>query len=142
MKIVKLQSDHLYKIDLQQAQSYLRKHISQELAKGLEHEYASFTAMDGDKVIACAGIIKIWEGRGLVWSYLSDDAGKYLVHIHKATKRMLDVIEFDRLEAMVDEGFNEGHRWVKMLGFKLETPEPMRKYTPDGRSSYLYSRVR
>ena len=142
MQIVQYQAEHLFRIDLQQSQKHLENHISKELAKGLEREYASFTGLDGDKVIACAGIIKLWEGRCMVWSYLADDAGKYMPAIHKATKRMLDVVEFSRIEAVVDEGFVEGHRWIKMLGFELETQEPMRKYMPNGNGAYLYARVK
>jgi hypothetical protein len=29
-----------------------------------------------------------------------------------------------------------------MLGFRLETPEPMRAYRPDGRACFLYARVK
>ena len=40
----------------------------------------------------------------------------------------------------VDAAFPQAIRWACMLGFTCETPEPMRRYTPDGRDAYLFSR--
>jgi hypothetical protein len=41
----------------------------------------------------------------------------------------------------VDAGFGAGCRWAELLGFSLETPEPMKKYLPNGRDAYLYART-
>jgi RimJ/RimL family protein N-acetyltransferase len=52
----------------------------------------------------------------------------------------LDNAPYRRIEATVDVGFKQGHRWIKMLGFELEGY--MRAYRPDGADMLLYARVK
>lgn len=140
MIIVPYKAEHLDKLDLQEGQQYLAVYLKPDLRKLLEGEY-SFTGFDGDKVVGCAGLLPQWENRGIVWAYLASDSGRHFPAIHKAVKRFLDAAPFNRIEATVDAEFEPGHRWVKMLGFKLEAPL-MRKYRPNDGDSALYARVR
>jgi hypothetical protein len=45
-----------------------------------------------------------------------------------------------RLELTVRFDFDEGHRWAKMLGFKVETPV-MPFYGPEGEPHSMYVRI-
>lgn len=101
---------------------------------------AAWTALDGNRVMACAGIMPIWNGRHYLWGLLSADAGVHMVGLTRAALRELRRIK-GRVEMYVDEGFEPGMRWAEMLGFELETPQPMRGYLPSGRGAYLYARV-
>lgn len=141
MQVVPYRAEHLDRLDLQEGQRYLTAHLPAELRKSLEGDF-SFTLLDGDEVICCAGLCEIWKGRALCWAYLADNiAPRRFAVLHKKVQRFLEVAPFDRIEATVDAGFEQGHRWVRLLGFQLEAP-CMRRHRPDGGDSALYARVR
>lgn len=126
-------------------QSMQRMHAAQcnrqfgEQLAELDH---TWTVLHEGRVLACAGVIPIWSGRGHLWAYLSDDAGKHMLAITREVLRKLDEVKLPRYEAEVAEGFVAAHRWVQMLGFHCETPGGMRGFFPDRSTGYLYSKVR
>jgi hypothetical protein len=110
----------------------------------LERE-KSLTALTPDgRVIGCAGVVKIWKGRWMAWAHLSSELGAlYLTDVVRAVRKFLDDLGPGRVEASVLYGEERFAKFAKACGFtKLETPEPMEKYFPDGASGQLYSRVR
>lgn len=96
---------------------------------------------DGRPVLA-AGLVEFWPGRAYAWALLSADAGPLLLPLTRAIRSELDRVPCRRVEMAVDAEFPQAIRWAQLLGFECETPEPMRRYTPDGRSAYLFARVR
>lgn len=143
IQIVKFRAAHLQSLELQEAQAYL----SADLAKPehgvlVEQAGQGFTAMDGDKVLACAGVAEVWTGRAVAWAFISKNAGRRMVAIHRAVAGFLLASQFCRIEAWVDEGFEPGMRWLELLGFTLETPAPMRGFRPDGGACFLFARVK
>lgn len=90
-------------------------------------------------VYACSGLAKQWENRASAWALISTEAGKHFYMIHKAVRRGILLHHFRRIEATVDVGFEQGYRWMKLLGFEYEGR--MRAYTPDGRDCDLFARV-
>jgi len=143
MNIVAFKAVHLQWLELQQAQAYLSAEIAQpEHARMIEQAGQSFTAMVGDKVIACSGTAEVWSGRAVAWALISKDAGRHMVGIHKAVAGYLSAAKYKRIEAWVDEGFEPGMRWLELLGFTRETPLPMRGFRPDGGSCFLFSKVK
>lgn len=100
----------------------------------------SFTVLGDGTPIFCGGVIPITLNRGHLWSHFSDDAGPYMTGIHRATKRFLEMIPFLRVEAVVKYDYNRGHRWMDMLGFRLEA-ERMVSFWRDDRDASLYARV-
>lgn len=92
--------------------------------------------------VAVLGLLEQWEGRCLAWAILASDAGRELLPLTRSIARYLDDCPYPRIEATIDTGFAQGHRWAKVLRFELETPEPMRKFYPNGNDAYLYARVR
>jgi len=140
MKVITFKAEHLEAMALQDAQSYLTAWVSPAMAKTLE-DHNSYTGVEGGKVICCGGVIPLWVGRSMMWSYLSKDAGKHIISIHNETRRFLDDCYVQRMEATVDVGFAQGHRWMRMLGFKMEA-SCMKAYRPDGGDCSLYARVR
>jgi RimJ/RimL family protein N-acetyltransferase len=129
------------RLHMQPAQEYLGRIVdvradftelsNQGLAWTVEH--------DGD-VIAFAGIEPQWQNRAIAFALLSETAGAHFPAIHKAVLRFLEWAPYRRIEATVDVGFEQGHRWIKMLGFEIEGY--MRAYRPDGADMLLYARVR
>jgi hypothetical protein len=124
-------------MDLQGAQDYVSSWVTPaikaELAQGM-----SFSAIDGDEVLACAGVLEFWPGRATAWAILSGRCGSRFRPIHRAVSRFLD-LQSGRIEATADIGFGPGHRWLQMLGFKVET-ECMKAYMPNGADAAMYVR--
>lgn len=131
--------------------SHLENMVVQTQQQGLEHLltddiYAtlannpSYSALDGDEVVACAGTIEVAPGRALAWAYISQNAGTRMVRVTKSVKRFLDMAPYRRIEMDVDCDFVQAHRWARLLGFKLECLRRV-KFTPDGRDCALYARV-
>jgi len=110
-----------------------------EYGASLKAAGPSYTALDGDKVVACIGMVNIWQGRAQVWALIAKDAGRKFFYIHKMVERALRLHPCKRVETTVTSDFVEGHRWMTMLGFEREGC--MRAYTPEGLDTDLYARV-
>lgn len=142
IRLVPLRAVHLSVLELQDAQSYFSGELSsRDYALSLERSGQAFTALFGDRVIACAGLTEIWPNRAVAWSLLSKNAGRHMLCIHRLAAGFLKTSKYRRIEAWVDEGFMPGMRWLDLLGFTLETPVPMRGFRPDGGACFLFSRV-
>lgn len=143
MNIVAFRADHLKQLQLQDAQQYFNAEFGNpDYGMQLQASRYAFTGMAGDQVIGCAGVHELWTGRAVAWALLSKDAGPHFAAIHKAASGFFKGCPFRRVEAMVEDGFDAGHRWVRLLGFKNETPDGMPGYSPTGTKFYLYSRVK
>jgi hypothetical protein len=141
-KVLPFEMDHFRKLKFQAAQEYTRGFLREEDVRVLEHEDAhSFSLVDGEIVLGCAGVIPIWPHRAAVWAMIAGEArGRKFILVDKAVRRFLATCYINRIEATVDCNFPEGHRWMQSLGFKLEA-ERMRGYRPDGGDCALYARV-
>ena len=141
MTIVPFQPDHLQQIDLQAEQSVTRDYLNNgEYAQSLAAQ-EGWTVIHDGAVIACAGFIKVWGNRHQAWAVISATIGPAgMLLLTKAALRGLQ-IRTGRIECYVATGFEAGHRWARMLGFTLETPEPMRQWLPDGSDASQYSRI-
>jgi ribosomal protein S18 acetylase RimI-like enzyme len=142
MNVISYTAEHLHQVDLQGAQAYLSDWVTPDMAAALENETWSFTAMQDNGVpLGCAGVLNMWQGRGIAWAYLSKYAAEEkFLQVHRAVLRFLDAFYLQRIEMTVDCEFEQGHRWAKMLGFTMEA-ERMRAYRPDGGDVALYARV-
>lgn len=138
MQIVPLKKEHLDRIKVQGAQEYVSDWITPSVKADLENGM-SFAAIDGDEVLGCAGVMEYWEGRAVAWAILSGNCGHRFAAIHRAVSTFLKLKDYRRLEATADCGFGPGHRWLKMLGFQLETAV-MRGYLPTGGDASMYVR--
>jgi hypothetical protein len=141
MIVQPFQPEHLERLLLQPAQEYARPYLSDPAyAKALVLPGHSFTALDGDRVLACAGIIPLWEGRAEAWALMGRDLRAHFLAIHHATRRFLNACGMRRVEAAVDAQFGCAKGWIEALGFEEEGV--LRAYTPDGRDCIRYARVR
>lgn len=140
MIIVPYQPEHLLKLQLQEGQAYGQSMLTPELAASLVGEY-TFTALVDGEPIAVGGVTELWANRALVWTFIGQTAGPHFVALHKAVLRGLDLAPHRRLEADTPCEFEQGHRWLRMLGFKLEA-ERMTAHRPDGGDSALYAKVK
>lgn len=141
MIITPYQPTHLDALMLQPAQEMARPLLADpEYRKALAVPGMAFSALDGDRVLCCAGLIQYWEGRAEAWALMGQDLKRDFLRIHYATRRFLDVCGFRRIEATVDPDFGCARAWIEALGFKYEGLMP--GYTPDGRDCFRYARVK
>lgn len=144
MVIVDFHEMHLDYLDLQEKQKFFSALIQDKLyGVDLKEMGQVWSLIDENnlKCIGCGGIINVGFGRGIAWSLLSKDSAKYMTRITKAVILQLNNVDYNRIEITAEDGFEEAHRWAKMLGFKLETPDGMENYC-NGKKHYLYARVR
>ena len=139
MKVIAFEPEHLKRMTLQQRQ-HLEAGLSDYDFSILQSQGDSFTVIDGDEILACAGTIKLTHGRAFAWSYISENIGARLVSFTRATRRYLDVCGHRRIEMDVDSDFPQAHRWAEMLGFTMECPRRKSLYV-DGQDCALYARV-
>lgn len=137
LTFVTFRPDHLARMRAQSAQMAEVTH-PEALAQPFGR---AWTALDGDEPIACAGVVEVWEGRAYAWALLSEHAPPHLLTLTRVIRSRLAALPYRRVEMAVDAGFDAGCRWARMLGFRLETPEPMRAYLPNGREAWLYART-
>jgi len=140
MIVVVFEREHLRRMVIQQQQQGLEHLLTDDVCAALEGGQ-SFTALDGDEVLACAGVVEITQGRAIAWAYISQHVGRRMRGVTRAVKSFLDMAQFRRIEMDVDCEFPQAHRWAKMLGFEMEC-ERRKSFTPDGRDCALYAMVR
>jgi hypothetical protein len=97
-----------------------------------------YTARSGGRIVCCAGVVNLWEGRASAWALLSADAGRCMTALHRAVVEFLDGCGIERVEAYVVPDFMPGHRWARMLGFEFEGT--LRAFQR-GQDMVMYARV-
>jgi hypothetical protein len=113
--------------------------VESEQAALLGNDYA-LTAVDADgRIIMCAGAVMIWRNRAFLWALLSDLSGAHMLELTRMGFQLLPTIRASRLEAIVRQDFDAGHRWLQLLGFQNETPDGMRHFC-GGDTFSLYAR--
>ena len=141
MIVQRFKPEHLNELILQPAQEFARSSLSDRgLAESLA-EGDSYAGIIDGRVVACAGVQQMWEGRGEAWALIARDIGPRGMHeLHFQAKRFLERSALRRIEASCDAASAQAHRWLILLGFKYEGP--LAKYTPDGRDCLRFARVR
>lgn len=140
MHVVPFQPAHLRALVLQNAQAWMQPMLDGDYGDALVRSGPCFTLEDEGEVIACSGVVNMWENRAQAWALISQGAGQHFVRIFRAMRSFLELQDTRRIEATVDANFEQGHRMIRMLGFRHEGL--MRSYLPDGRDCDLYARVR
>lgn len=143
MNVVPFIPAHLKELKLHPFLSHFQKYtVREEYGESL-FLYPSYTAINGHgKVIGCAGVYPIGENNYQAWALLSEESGKYMKGFTRETKKFLDMFKADRVQTNVRADFEAGLKWMRLLGFKCETPEPMKKFGDDGMDYYLFARVK
>jgi len=125
---------------LQPSQDYMYPLLEQLNIQPLADAGMAWVGEEDGDILAIAGLAPQWENRATAWALVSSMAGKRFLAIHRAVESVLDNARFRRIEATVDIGFEPGHRWMKMLGFRPEGY--LEAYRPDGADQILYARIR
>lgn len=110
---------------------------------GLEVTPPAWTFLADDEIVGICGAAPMAGNRAHLWSRMSADAGKHMVAAHRMGLQICERLEatgVERIEAFTLKGFEQGERWLKMLGFEMEAPV-MRKFYR-GKDYSLWARVR
>lgn len=107
-------------------------------------ENCSIAVHDGDRCIGAYGIIEMWSGVARVWALFSEDLiANYptllSLHVIRDLERA-DQSKFHRIEATAAVDHEAAAVFLSWLGFVQECR--MRRYTVDGKDTYLYARVK
>jgi RimJ/RimL family protein N-acetyltransferase len=109
----------------------------------LEQEHLAFTGLINDKVIAAAGMKRIWGNVAEGWFIAKNDVWNYPITIAKAVKQNIDYLatsnNIKRLQTAVRSDFGIGIRFAKWLGFTNEGL--MKSYGFDGTDHYRMARI-
>ena len=109
----------------------------------LEQEHLAFTGLINDKVIAAAGMKRVWGNVAEGWFIAKNDVWNYPITIAKAVKQNIDYLatsnKIKRLQTAVRSDFGIGIRFAKWLGFTNEGL--MKSYGFDGADHYRMSRI-
>jgi hypothetical protein len=142
IEIVRFEAAHVDRMRMQAAQAWFQGHATAETMKGVEQGPFAVTFMEAGEPVLCGGAMAYWEHRALVWSLFSDRVNRRnFVGVHAAAERFLAALPFKRLEASVDVGFEQGHRWMRLLGFKVEAPL-QEAFQVNGSDSVGYVRIK
>ena len=109
----------------------------------LEQEHLAFTGLINDKVIAAAGMKRIWGNVAEGWFIGKQEVWNYPITIAKAVKQNIDYLatsnNIKRLQTAVRTDFGIGIRFAKWLGFTNEGL--MKNYGFDGTDHYRMARI-
>lgn len=136
------QPGHLEYIDVQDEQRVDKAVMLKTDYAEIACSYIALSAWVGNECVGAAGLVKIYPHRAVAWALLSRNIGMALVPATRKIKRVLELEPIARIEMTVAVGFKAGHTWARMVGMKLETPEPLRKHGAQGEDEMLYARVR
>lgn len=82
----------------------------------------SFTALDGSRVLGCAGIIPVGDQRAVAWALFSDALRARPFALHRMTRRALHDVPpkagITEIQASVHPAFSSARRWLLALGFR------------------------
>lgn len=112
--------------------------LTPEVLAQLERQNSWTVVVDGF-AIACGGTMMQWPGRHIAWAYLNPYTGPHMLFITQAVEKKLAEVD-GRVELTVRKDFEKGHRWAKMLGFRVETPT-LEAFGPLGEDHVGYVKV-
>jgi hypothetical protein len=97
----------------------------------------AWTVLQGGRPVAAGGLMFIHDYRALAWAFVSPDVPP--LALARLARDHLDQQGYARMDAMVAQDYEQGHRWARLLGFHAEGP-PMRYYLPNGGAAQMYVR--
>lgn len=98
----------------------------------------SYSIFSDKRLLFTGGFVPQWAGRAEAWAMFAPGNTLSFYTLHKIVRRHLEACPFRRVEATVDLEFENGHRWIRALGFELEAPR-LKAYFPDGSDASLYA---
>lgn len=140
VEVVPFRPEHLQALRVQACQRAMRDATPAAVMVNCAR-LPSFTALAGGEPLACFGMVPIWPGRAICWAYLAEDIGRRMTAVVRAMRAAIAEHQPARLEMDTPDGFEEGHRMARLLGFRKEVGG-LAHYYPDGAAASLYARIK
>ena len=144
MKTVPFLREHFVELAEQDAQHHSR--LVGDWKAMLDHAIRpdlSFSGIENGYLIACGGIMPIWEGVAECWFFGGELLRSRKLSVVKTLvstlAEMVREQNIRRLQAVVHCEWDEAQRFVEFLKFKQEGL--LEGYGPDGSDHYMYSRI-
>lgn len=138
LEVIKFHPSHLFAIETMFSfDDVSRKAMSNHTVAG------GYTLCEGETIIGCGGVHKMWHGNGEGWLLMSTHAYKMPKTVARYTYRLFDTIMADnnlwRIQASVHATDEQSIRFAEWMGFENEGL--MKKFGPDGSDYYRFARV-
>lgn len=140
IEFVRCHPQHLWLFEPQPWQAFDHKAMQAPSVAAFIAGTVAVSGFAGGRCMGCAGVFDLGGGRAQVWALLSKDAGPFMLPISRKVRRVLSAYPATRFEASVAYGFEEGRRWMKLLGFAMDVERVTRAELPPGYDLALYSR--
>ena len=114
MHIVECTPDHVRRLRVQPEQAHIQARLIAE-ADSVGRHGVTVAWVDGDEVLGCAGMVQAEPP--IAWAILSEMGPRRFLKVHRHLLRILNARN-EHCLMHVDEGFENGHRWAELLGFK------------------------
>lgn len=138
----KCSPDHIAYIQVQDAQRAEQAVMVNSDYAEIATSHIAFSAWADNRCLGAAGIVPMFPHRAVAWALISRNVGLYMLPITRKARRVIELDPTPRIEMTVDVSFRAGHKWAELVGMKLETPEPLRKFGATGADEMMYARVR
>lgn len=135
MELVRLESWHFDKIEMQEKDIYLKKILTDEIKENLINQH-SYSIIDNGVILLCGGAIDRGN-RGLVWAFLAKNIKNKMFSVHKIVQKSLRECRINPLQAEINIKYYNNKRWAEMLDFHKEN-EKIR--FPNGDIAEIYLR--
>ena len=139
MNVVPFLPIHLDDLDLIDQMEFMKPYLKDRLYAGFVDDEKSYSVTSNGKAIACGGMVKLDDFKWVIWALMGKETASHMTGITRAVKTFLEQNKKPRIEMHVRDGFDEAHKWAKILGFECETPNGMKNWA-DRKTYYLYSR--
>lgn len=138
MTVERFKPEHLREIELQPAQREAAAAWDDaEYMAAITGGAAGTLRNASGAVIACAGVVEV-DGGSIAWAFLSRHAGRHMVELVRAARRLIDVAPRPVMSTAAC-GFPQGCRLLEMLGFERQ-PEPVEGVSLQAGPHYVYVR--
>ena len=108
-------------IDVQPAQAWMTPSFDSGYADELTAAGPCFTfARPDGLVVFIGGAVPFMPGAALAWSFISEAAGPHMLEITRRSRAFFDRLPVERIECAVETGHVAGHRWARLLGFRVD----------------------
>lgn len=152
-RIIKFKPHHLLLLDLQEEQKHFFNNIktSEQLiqygkilldgaADTDDNKTCAWTAIVGDEIIGCGGILRVQEHVGEAWILIGKKFKKYAHRLVSEIKRQIAITGLVRVYSLIDLGFDRAERFIQWMGFEYEGT--MKKSGTSGQDQKIYARIR
>lgn len=141
IKLKTFSFSHLKLLDVRPEQGQALGVLTSDYGRLLENaSTVKISAFYKGACIACWGLVPLWAGVSEAWMLVSPNLSRGSLSVCRNIMQILDASLEHRIQTSVLCDFEQGHRFVKMLGFRAEGV--MEDFDNVQRSHIRYARLK